>query len=145
MPEGFASSLEKCLLAVGDAQRVGTNHAHAVCVHVAKTLAEALETRQRPCRDFLVDPAVLLDTRGKADHLPQPVDDDDLPVRIAGNDHVETVGPEVDRRQDVGDGLRRGAGLRNRHSGRSAGAHQAAEKEDPQPHVVAALGLRMTN
>ena len=79
-------------------------------MHVAQALAEALETRERARRDVLVDAAVLLDAGGQAHHLAQPVDDDQLAVRVARDDHVETVGAEVHRRQHVGDGARGGAG-----------------------------------
>ena len=90
--EGLARALEKCLLAVRHAQRVGTDDAHAVGVHVAQPLAEALQTGERACRDVLVDAAVLRDAGGEAHHLAQAIDDNHLAVRVARHDHVETVG-----------------------------------------------------
>ncbi len=73
------------------------------------------------------------------------------PCVVARHDHVEAVGAEVDRREDVGDrarcGLRVGFLAVADGAGRSArdSAARQAEKEDPQPQVVAALGLRITN
>ena len=57
--ERLAGALEEGLLAVRDAQRVGADHAHAVGVHVAQALAEALEAGERARRHVLVDAAVL--------------------------------------------------------------------------------------
>ena len=99
-------------------------------------LAEALQAGQRARRDVLVEPALLVHAAAEAHHLAQPVDDDQLAVGVAGDDQVETVGAEVDRGQDV------------RHARRprltSDGLCQAAN-EEPQPQVVVALGLRITN
>ena len=92
------------------AQRVGAHHAHAVGVHVAQALAEALQAGERARRDLLVDAAVLGDAGGQAHHLAQPVDDDELAVRVARDHHVEAVGPEVDGREDVRDGQGRRRG-----------------------------------
>ncbi len=108
--EGLAGALEEGLLAVREPQRIGANAAHAVGVHVAQALAEALEAPERARRHVLVDAAVLGHARGQAHHLAQPVDDDQLAVRVARDHHVETVGAEVHRRKHVGDGARGGAG-----------------------------------
>ena len=62
---------------------------------------------ERARRDLLVEPAVLAEAGAEAHHLAQPVDDDELAVRVAGDDHVEAVGAEVDGREDVR--ARRGA------------------------------------
>jgi hypothetical protein len=80
-------------------------------VHVAQALAEALEAGERARRGLLVEPAVRADTAAQAHHLAQPVDDDELAVRIARDHHVETgrstaVRTEIDGRQDVGHGAR---------------------------------------
>ena len=64
-------------------------------------------------------------------HLAHAVDDDELAVRVAGDDEVKAVGTEIDGRQDVG----HGAG-RTTHE-----AAQAVVNEDPQPQVVVALGI----
>ncbi len=120
-------------------------------MHVAQALAEALEAAERARRHLLVDAAVLGDAGGQAHHLAQPVDDDQLAVRVARDHHVETVGAQVDRGQDVRDGSHRGAGDgfgfgdAGGDGRRDSQGAQAAVNEEPQPQVVAAFGLRITN
>ena len=104
-----ARSRKACLRCASRSALVPT-HAHAVGVHVAQALAEALEAGERARRHVLVDAAVLGHAGGQAHHLAQAVDDDQLAVRVARDHHVETVGAQVDRRQYVGDGARGGAG-----------------------------------
>ena len=103
-PRASRARSRKCLLAVRQAQRVGADHAHAVGVHVAQALAEALQAAERARRHVLVDAAVLGDAGGQAHHLAQAVDDDQLAVRVARDHHVEAVGAQVDRGEDVGTG-----------------------------------------
>ena len=95
-PEGGARALEEGLLAVRDAQRVGAHHAHAAGAHVTQALAEALKAGERPRRHVLVDAAVFGHAGRKSHHLAQPVDDDQLAVRVARDHHVEAVGAQVD-------------------------------------------------
>src|SRR2546426_10706207 len=104
MAQRLACALEKSLLAMRNAQGVGAHHAYAVGAHVAQSLPEALQAGKRPRRDVLVDATILLDARGQAHHLAQPIDDDELPVRESRHDHVEAVGAEIDGREDVRDG-----------------------------------------
>ncbi len=154
MAERLARPLEERLLLVRQPQRVGADHAHAVGVHVTQALAEALQAGERAGGHVLVDAAVLGDACGQAHHLAQAVDDDQLAVRVARDHHVEAVGAQVDRRQYIryrargagsGTGFA-GFGGAGRDSGRHArAAVQAGVKEEPQPQVVAALGLRITN
>ena len=61
MAERLAGALEKGLLAARAAQRAGADDAHAVGVHVAQSLAEALEAGERARGDVLVEPAVLVE------------------------------------------------------------------------------------
>ena len=126
MSERFARAFEECLLATRDAQRVGADDAHAVGAHVGKPLAEAAEAGEAPCADRLVEPAVGIEPCGEAHHLAQPIDDDELAGRVSRDDHVETVGAEIDRGQDVRRALRRAV---------------QAVKEDPQPQVVRRVGI----
>jgi hypothetical protein len=101
---------------------------HAARVHVAQPLTEALEAAQGARRGLLVDPAILAHAGAEAHHLAQAVDDDELAVAVAGHDEMETIGSEIDRRQNLGYGARRPA-----HRGAQA------VKEEPQPQVVCAL------
>jgi CelD/BcsL family acetyltransferase involved in cellulose biosynthesis len=75
-------------------------------VHIAQSLAETLQARERTRSNLLVDPAVLFDARGETNHLAQPIDDNELTVGITRHDHVEAVRPEIDSRQNVGDAAR---------------------------------------
>ena len=101
-PERLAGALQEGLLAPCAAQGIGADHAHAVGVHVAQPLAEALQAGEGARGHVLVDAAVFLDARAQAHHFAQAIHDDDLAVDIARHDHVETVGAQVDGRQDVG-------------------------------------------
>ena len=40
---------------------------------------------------LFVDAAIFFDARGEADHFAEAVDDDELPVRVAGHHHMEAV------------------------------------------------------
>ena len=145
MAERLARALEEGLLAARDAQRVGADDAHAVA-RACRAAAgrSARRQAQRARRDLLVEPAVLVDAGAEAHHLAQAVDDDELAVRVARDHHVEAVGAEVDRRQDVGDGaVQRGAGRRRGTAARACAVRRV--NEDPQPQVVVAFGLRITN
>jgi hypothetical protein len=143
MPESFSRTLEKGLLAMRDAQRVRSYNSHTVSTHVAQPLPETLQTGQRAPGDFLIDAPVFFHARGEPHHLAQTIDDDELTVGIACNDHVEAVRSEIDSRQDIGERLRRGAGLRLQGQSGRCGRH--AVKEEPHPHVVVAFGFRITN
>ncbi len=100
--ECVAGALEEGLFASRDAQRVGADHAHVACVHVAQALTEALQTGQRARGHLLVEPAVRTDPGGEAHHLAHPVDDHELAVRIAGDNEVKAVRTQIDGRQHVG-------------------------------------------
>src|SRR6185437_5987609 len=107
MSERLAGALEEGLLAMGDTEGIRSNDTDAVRTHVAQPLAKTLQTRQSTRRHLLVDAAILLNSRGQAHHLTQTVDDDELAVRIPRHDQMETVGAEVYRGEDVGNGMRR--------------------------------------
>ena len=81
---------------------------------------------------------LLVEAGAEPHHLAQTIQNDELPVRITGDDHVKTVGAQIDR----GDDVRDFAG----HGGQQQLLERAhIENDEPQPQVVAALGLRMTN
>ena len=121
--ERFARTVEKRSLATRLAQRVGADHAHALGAHVAQPLAEAFQAAERPGDGLAVQAAVVVETGSQPNHLAQTIDDDELPVTVAGNDHVKAIGAEVDGREDVGD-LFGGPGhaLRSGGEGRAAAA-----------------------
>ena len=130
--ERLARALEEDLLAVREAQRVGADDAHAVGVHVAQALPETLQARERARRHVLVDAAVLGDAGGEAHHLAQPVDDDQLAVRVARDDHVEAVGAQVHRREYVGDRAGCGAGGGGAVLGGAAGGRGTTRVRRPR-------------
>ena len=103
-PSASRARSRNACLRCASAQRVGADHAHAVGVHVAQALAEALQAGEGARRHVLVDAAILVHPGGEPHHLAQAVDDDELAVRVTRDDHVKTVGAQVDRREDVGDG-----------------------------------------
>ena len=91
-------------------QGVGADHAHAVgraCRAVAGRSARGMPARAppRPCR---AGPSAS-SPGAEADHFAQAIEDDELAVRVARDDHVETVGTEIDRGKYVRDGLRSAA------------------------------------
>ena len=144
MAEGGARPLEEELLAMRATQRVGAHDPHAVGAHVAQPLAESLEAGQRTCRDFAIEATVAIDTRPEAHHFAQPVHDEQLPVGVPGDDHVETVRAQIYCGEQFG---HRTAGGTSHASGGPLGgtAEGQAVNEEPQPQVVLALGLRITN
>ena len=101
MTERGARALEEPALALRAPQRVGAHHAHAVGVHGAQALTESLEAAQRALRGGVVEPAAVAEARGEAHHLAQPVEDDQLAVRVARDDHVKAVGAQIDGGEDV--------------------------------------------
>src|ERR1019366_9668548 len=124
--KSFARALEKGLFAARLAQRVGTDDTHAIGVYVAQALAKTLQTRKRPRCGFLVDTAVLLDTGGNTHHLAQAINDDELAVRVARDDHVEAVRPQVDSGENIWNGLSREALARiHGRADEGGGAHSS--------------------
>ena len=103
MTERGACAIEKRPSSLGSPQRVGPHDAHALCLHVAQSLAETLETRERSVHGLTIESARLIETRRKPDHLAQAIDDRELAVRIARDDHVKTIGAQIDGGDDVGD------------------------------------------
>jgi CelD/BcsL family acetyltransferase involved in cellulose biosynthesis len=83
---------------VCESQGIRPDDTHTVSVHIAQTLPETLQAGERSCRDFFVDPAVLFDSGGQANHLAEPINDHELTVRIPRHDHVKAVRAEIDGR-----------------------------------------------
>ena len=102
MSERGARSFQKPALALCSPQGVGADHTHAVGLHRAQALTEALEASQCAfCRGIIQPPAVT-QAGGKAHHFPEPVKDYELAVRMTRDDHVKAVGAQVDGGEDVG-------------------------------------------
>ena len=137
MADGFARALDEGLLAPCAPEGVGADHANAVGPHVAQALAEPLQAGQRARGDILVQASIRLQARAETHHFAQPIEDDQLAVRVTRDHHVEAVGTEIDGGEYVGDGLR--------SASRHVSERRQAENEDPQPQVVCAFGLRITN
>src|SRR5690606_20756188 len=68
---------------------------------VAQALAEAEQALERALAHLGMQPALRVEALGQAHHLAQAVDDAELAEDVARNDHVEAVGAQVDRRQQV--------------------------------------------
>ena len=86
----------------GAAQGIGAHHAHAVGAHGAQPLAESLEAAQRTVRRRIVQSPAVAEAGGQAHHFAQSIQDDELAVRVARDDHVKTVGTEIDGGEHVG-------------------------------------------
>ena len=106
MPDGFARALDERFLLLCAPENVGAHHAHAVGPHVAQALAESFEAGERAGRDILVQSPIGFEAGAEAHHLAEPIDNDQLAVRVTRDHHVKTVGTEIDRSKYVGDGLR---------------------------------------
>ena len=102
MAERGARALQEPALALRAPQRIRADHAHAVGMHGAQPLSEALEAAQGAVGSRLVEAAAVAQAGGQAHHLAQPVQYDELAVRVARDDHVKAVGAEIDGGEDVG-------------------------------------------
>ena len=108
MAERIAGAVHECAAASRLAQGVGADDPHAPGTERAEPLAEALEALERTLHRLATQPPLFVEPGCEPDRLTQAVDDDELPVRMTGHDHVKTVGAEVDGRQDVGDPVGQG-------------------------------------
>ena len=102
MAQRRAGALQEPALAPGAAQRIRSHHAHAVRAHGAQTLAESFEAAQCALGRGVVEPAAVAHAGGQANHFAQSIEDDELAVRIARDDHVEAVGAQIDGGEHVG-------------------------------------------
>ena len=102
MAERRAGALQEPALALGAAQGIGADHPHAVGMHGAQPLTEAFETAQGALRRRLVQPPAAIQACGQTHHLAQPIQNDQLAVRLTRHDHVKAVGAQIDGREDVG-------------------------------------------
>jgi hypothetical protein len=109
MAQCFARAFDECFLSLRATEDVRADDANVIGTHVAQSLAESLQALERSRRDFLVEATVRFEPGAEANHLAQAIEDDELAVRIARDDHVETVGAEIDGGEDVRDGLRSAA------------------------------------
>ncbi len=96
MTERGTGALQEPALALGAPQGIGAHHAHAVGVHGAQALAEALEAAQGAIRRCVIQASAIAQAGSQTHHFPQPVQDDELAVRMARHDHVKAVGAQVD-------------------------------------------------
>jgi hypothetical protein len=83
------------------AEGVGSHHAQFVRMYLAKSLTEALKTRQGSSCDLAIESTFLIETGTETHAFTQTVDDRELPVDISGDDHMEAVRPKIDRRQQL--------------------------------------------
>ena len=80
---------------------VPTTRTLSACI-ARKPLPEAFEAAQRALGGRVVEPPAVAQTGAEPHHLAQPVQNDELAVRIARDDHVKTVGSEIDGGEHVG-------------------------------------------
>ena len=115
MTERGAGALQEPALALGAAQGIGADHAHAVGVHGAQPLPEAFEAAQCALGRRVVQPAAVAQARGQSHHLAETIQNDQLAVRITRDDHVKAVGAQIDGGEHVGNDTA-AAHLRSQHS-----------------------------
>ncbi len=169
MAERRARAIQERAFALGLAERVGADDANALGLHVAQPLAESLQACERNVDGLALQAALFVQTGAEPHALAQAILDDELPVRMTGNDHVKTVGTEIDRRNDVGNFARHcqahptyrlqffDTGIRSTShfdsgtvplTAKSSNLPTSSDQvlnDEPQPQVVVAFGLRMTN
>ena len=71
-------------------------------MHRAQPLSEALEAAQGAVGGGVVEAPAVAQAGGEAHHLAQPVQYDQLAVRVARHHHVKAVGAKIDGGEDVG-------------------------------------------
>jgi hypothetical protein len=103
MAERGTCAIEERAFALCAAKRIRADHANAFRFHIVKALTEALETRDRAFNRMAIKTSLLVEPGRQPHHLAQAVLNDQLPMRVAGNDHVKTVGSQIDRGNDVRD------------------------------------------
>ena len=102
MTERGAGALQKPAFALGATQRIGADHAHAVGVHGAQPLTEALEAAQCALGRRVIQPPAVAQARGQPHHLSETIQNDELAVRITRHDHMKAVGAQIDGGEHVG-------------------------------------------
>ena len=84
------------------AQRVGTHCAHAHAPRGAQALTEPPQALEAARLGLGGEVAALVEARRELHALAHAIEDGELAVDLAGDDHVEAVGPEVHRDQLLG-------------------------------------------
>ena len=78
-------------------QRIGSDDAYPARVHLLQPLSEPPQAVQRTAGDRFAELPTGIKPRCQPHHLPDPVDDRELPVPQPGDHHVETVGSQIHR------------------------------------------------
>ena len=86
---------------IGSAQRAGTGSANIGGMHVLKTFAETSQAVECAKPRRLSEIPVLFEAFGQAHGFFQTVDDGELAVAQLPDDHMETVGAQIDGRQNL--------------------------------------------
>ena len=86
---------------MGATKGVRTHDAQLVGVNLAQSLTEALEAGERSRGDLSIETTLFVEARPETHTFAKTIDDRELPVDIPGDDHMKTVGTEIDRRQEL--------------------------------------------
>ena len=81
--------------------RAGTSRAYVGRAHRTQTLAKLGQAGNRPLPGSRRQRAVVRQTLGQAHGFPEAIDDRELAMAQLADDHVKTVGSEVDGRNDL--------------------------------------------
>jgi hypothetical protein len=102
--ERRSCAIQESAFATRAPERISADDAHALGFHIAQALPKPLQTFDRAIDCTALEPTLLVETRGKPNHFTKAIYDDDLPVRVPRDHHVEAVGPEIYGSEDIGDG-----------------------------------------
>ena len=104
MTQGSFGARHELVTVARLAQGVGADDSNAARFELAKPLAEALQGRDGARHGTFVEFIVAVESGSEPHHVAHLVDDTEFFVGRLGNDHVKTVGTQVDRgdsRRDV--------------------------------------------
>jgi hypothetical protein len=142
MTERAARPRQEDVAPPGAPERIGADGPDLPGLECREALAEPGQARQRDLCSLGGDsPARSSKPGAEPDHFADAVENRDLAVAAASHHHVKTVGAEIDGRDDIRLAVRRHPG------GVSVSPLGPAQtsNDDPQPQVVEAFGLRITN
>ena len=105
MTERFFRVIEKVTAVTRPPQRAGAGGANPGRMHIAQALTETGQAIQRACPGCTGQGPFVLQPFRQADRLLETVDNGELAVPQLADDHVKTVGTEIDGSEYFRDGI----------------------------------------
>jgi hypothetical protein len=87
---------------MGATKSVRPYDAQLIWVNLTQSLTEALKAGERSRGDLSIEATLFVEAGAEAHTFAKTIDDRELPVDIPGDDHMKTVGTEIDGRQELG-------------------------------------------